>query len=77
MKKAFSFSLVVAIPVLLTSCYPSYDCSCQFKTPAGNDSTYFEKNIHKSQSGAMDECNKVKQNLINKGDSSVFCIVPI
>ncbi len=77
MKKTCSLSLIVAIPILLTSCYSSYDCTCHFKTSAGNDSTYFENNIHKSQSGAQEECNKQKQNLINKGDTSVFCGVPI
>jgi hypothetical protein len=55
MKKVRSFSVIVAVPLLLTSCHYSYDCTCHFKTPSGNDSSYFDNNIHKSQSGAIDE----------------------
>ena len=77
MKKMFAIFLLALIPLMLSSCYSSYDCTCHFKTPGGTDSTFIEANIHKSQSGALQECNKQKQNLINIGDSSVFCIVPI
>ncbi len=77
MKKIFLFALFASSPVLFSSCYFSYSCTCQYKTAAGRDSTFVESDMHTTQSGALHECNVQKQRLTDAGNTVDHCVVPI